>query len=90
MVKGVLPEGPESQVVTTNEDRAPGTGSSSLTQLCDARTALLSTADTLSGASPFGRSHQKSSLFSPETVSLQSTMAVLHASLSQSCQLLSL
>lgn len=90
MLKGVLLEGPESQVDTTNEGRAPGIGSSSLTQLSDARTALLSTADTLFGASPFGRSHQESSLFSLETVSLQSTMADLHASLSQSCQLLSL
>lgn len=86
MVKGVLPEGPESQLDTT-EGRAPGTGSSSLTQLCDARSALLSTADILSGASPFGRSHQESSPFSQETISLQSTMADLHASLSQSCQL---
>lgn len=89
MVKGVLLGGPESQVDTTNEGRGPGTGSSSLTQLYDARTALLSTADTLSGASPFGRSHQDSSLFSQETVSLQSTMVDLHASLLQSCQLLS-
>lgn len=75
---------------TTNGGRAPGTGSSALTQLCDAHTALFSTADILSAASVFGRSHQKSRLFSPETVSLQSMMSDLHASLSWSCQLLSL
>lgn len=80
----------ESQMDTTNEGRVPGTGCSSLTQLCDARTALLSTADRLSGASPFGRSHQKSSPLSLETISLQSTVADLHPSLSQSCQLVSL
>lgn len=74
----------------TTEGRAPGTASALLTQLCDAHTILLSTEDIFSGASPFGTSHQESSLFSPETVPPQSTMADLHASLLQSCQLLSL
>jgi len=33
MVKGVLPEGPESQVDTTNEGMAPGTGLHSLSSV---------------------------------------------------------
>lgn len=80
-----------SQMDTTKEGRAPGTGSSSLTQLCGARKALLSTADTLSAVSPSGTSHQESSLFSQETISLPSTMAdCCIFSLLQSHQLLSL
>lgn len=74
----------------TKEGRVPGTGSSPLTQLCGAHKASLSTADTLSAVSPSGTRHQESSLFSQETISLPSTVADCHVSLSQSHQLLSL
>lgn len=90
MEKGDLSEGSQRQEDSINEGRAPVTDCFSLTQLCGDCTALLSTADILSGASPFGRSHQESSLFSQETVSLLATRADLHASLLQSCQLQSL